>query len=298
MVEVIDSLADLLCNIKEAMQTHFYPKNESDNRYSEKNHTHPVDNELKSNSTYPVQNKIVKAAIDGKAPTSHTHAISSVTGLQGELNDKADANHNHDSRYYTETEVDTKLNGKANSNHNHAIADVTNLQSTLNNKAAASHTHDDRYFTETEVTNKLATKSDTTHNHNNSYVQLADFNDLNTRFNHRSGVRARLIRANSNFVPYPQDTELDNEGTTLQVVVGDKLGVQLYSSDPSISLANRLVNVYINGTHRVLTTNNKGLTTDMIGLNGGGGNGLAFALLKGTSDYYKDIDIKFIEYIN
>ena len=51
--------------------------------------------------------------------------------------------HNHDERYYTESEMDTKLAGKAD----------------------ASHTHDDRYYTETETDTKLNGKSDTGHKH-------------------------------------------------------------------------------------------------------------------------------------
>lgn len=46
---------------------------------------------------------------------------------------KAASSHNHDDRYYTESEVNNLLNGKAPS----------------------SHTHDDRYFTESEVKNML-----------------------------------------------------------------------------------------------------------------------------------------------
>ena len=51
------------------------------------------------------------------APTSHTHSIANVTGLQ------------------------TALDGKAPTSHTHAISDVTNLQTTLDSKAATSHTH-------------------------------------------------------------------------------------------------------------------------------------------------------------
>ena len=47
------------------------------------------------------------------------------------------SSHTHDDRYYTESEINTKLNGKANS----------------------SHTHDDRYYTESEMNTKLNAKA-------------------------------------------------------------------------------------------------------------------------------------------
>jgi hypothetical protein len=52
-----------------------------------------------------------QSALNGKANTSHGHAISDVSGLQ------------------------TALDGKAPTSHSHAISDVTNLQSSLNDKA-------------------------------------------------------------------------------------------------------------------------------------------------------------------
>ncbi len=54
----------------------------------------------------------------------------------------------HDGRYYTEMEMDTKLGGKANS----------------------SHTHDDRYYTESEMNTKLDGKSNTNHGHSGMLV--------------------------------------------------------------------------------------------------------------------------------
>ncbi len=45
-------------------------------------------------------------------PSSHGHAIADVSGLQTALDGKASSSHNHDSRYYTESEIDTKLAGK------------------------------------------------------------------------------------------------------------------------------------------------------------------------------------------
>jgi hypothetical protein len=51
--------------------------------------------------------------------------------------------HAHDGRYYTESEVDTKLSGKSD----------------------VGHTHDDRYYTESEINTKLNGKSNTDHTH-------------------------------------------------------------------------------------------------------------------------------------
>jgi hypothetical protein len=147
----------------------------------------------------------LQTALDGKAPTSHTHTIANVTGLQTALDGKqaagsyAPANgiapsaitgtavittdsrlsdartptaHNHDDRYYTETEMDTFLAGKQASGsyapatgivpsaitgtavittdsrlsdartpvaHTHAIADTTGLQAALDSKMSGSN---------------------------------------------------------------------------------------------------------------------------------------------------------------
>ena len=90
-----------------------------------------VDSSLSSSSTNPVQNKVVNSALNGKANSSHNHSISNITNLQSALDSKSETGHTHDDRYYTETEMDTKLDNKANSTHTHSIGNVTNLQSKL-----------------------------------------------------------------------------------------------------------------------------------------------------------------------
>ena len=87
------------------------------------------------------QGVAIKALIDAldTALDEHGHAIADVSGLQTALNGKAASGHNHDDKYYTETEVDAALSGKADSEHDHAIADVTGLQSALDGKADSSH---------------------------------------------------------------------------------------------------------------------------------------------------------------
>ena len=90
-----------------------------------------VDSSLSSSSTNPVQNKVVKDALDGKAKVQHNHTFATIVNLQSTLDSKSETGHTHDDRYYTETEMNTKLNGKANSSHTHSIGNVTNLQSKL-----------------------------------------------------------------------------------------------------------------------------------------------------------------------
>lgn len=80
--------------------------------------------------------------------------------------DITDFAHTHDDRYYTETEIDTK---------------VSALNTAISGKAASSHTHDDRYYTESEINTKLAGKSDTTHSHaSHLTTAIAASTNLNT----------------------------------------------------------------------------------------------------------------------
>lgn len=63
--------------------------------------------------------EMVKNLNTGKANSSHTHN-------KAEIND---FDHNHDDRYYTESEIDTKLGGKANSSHTHTTSQISGLKS-------------------------------------------------------------------------------------------------------------------------------------------------------------------------
>lgn len=54
-------------------------------------------------------------------------------------NGKASGSHNHDSRYYTETEMNTKLAGKSDTSHNHAGMSINPSSIELNPGASAGH---------------------------------------------------------------------------------------------------------------------------------------------------------------
>ena len=78
-------------------------------------------------------------AISGKADKNHTHIKSQIT----------DFDHTHDDRYYTESEIDTKLSGKADKSHTHTKSEITDFD----------HNHDDRYFTESETNSLLSSRA-------------------------------------------------------------------------------------------------------------------------------------------
>ena len=69
------------------------------------------------------------ASINNKSDKGHKHTKSDIT----------DFDHNHDDRYYTETEVDNLLKGKSDTGHKHEIGDVNGLQTALDGKAPSSH---------------------------------------------------------------------------------------------------------------------------------------------------------------
>ena len=121
--------------------------------------------------------------------------------------------HNHDDRYYTETEVDdaltlkadeadvtTALAGKSDTGHTHDHGSLSGLtdddhtqyhtdargdaryytkaqsDTALSGKSDTGHTHDDRYYTETETDSLLAGKSDSGHTHTSAQVtDLAEY---------------------------------------------------------------------------------------------------------------------------
>ena len=80
------------------------------------------------------QGKVLKGLVDGKAASSHTHDDRYYTEseMNTKLNGKANASHTHDDRYYTESEMNTKLNGKANSSHTHNYAGSSSAGGTAN----------------------------------------------------------------------------------------------------------------------------------------------------------------------
>lgn len=85
---------------------------------------------------------------------------------------KANAEHNHDERYYQQNEIDEKLSKKSDDSHN----------------------HDDRYYTEDEINVKLSKKSDDGHTHDERYYQQNEIDE-------KLKVKANTININTLTIP-------------------------------------------------------------------------------------------------
>ena len=146
--------------------------------------------------------------------------------------DKADAAHNHDGRYYTESEIDSK---------------VASINSAIAGKASSSHTHDDRYYTESEINSKLATKvnSSTFTSHTGDttvHITAAERDDWNTAKTHADSPHAPSnAEANQNAFSNVKvgDTTIaaDSKTDTLTIVAGSNVTITPDATNDAVTIA-------------------------------------------------------------
>lgn len=140
-----------------------------------------VDTTLSSTSSNPIANKTVNAEFD---------AIGDALGaLELAIDGKADDGHNHDSRYYTESEIDTKLSSKSDTTHKHDSIYAAKNHDHVGVYAPVSHDHDSKYDlkgSSATVQTNLNTVSDTL----NSHTSNADIHFTATERTKLSGIAA------------------------------------------------------------------------------------------------------------
>lgn len=118
-------------------------------------------NKSHSHSISDINN--LQTTLDGKVPTSRAvngKALSTNISLSASDVGAANSSHTHDDRYYTETEIDSKLSSKANASHNHnsaydAKGAAADVQENLNAVSDTLDVHIDNldiHFTTTERT--------------------------------------------------------------------------------------------------------------------------------------------------
>ena len=91
---------------------------------------------------YPSE-KLVKAGLDGKANSSHTHSISQITNLQSTLDGKAPLSHTHTKNQITDFPTSMPASdvyewAKASSKPSYGISEISGLQSALDGKVTVS----------------------------------------------------------------------------------------------------------------------------------------------------------------
>ena len=151
-------------------------------------HRHPTDTSRAAQTDLDALAEVVAKKADTSTLTSHTSNKSNPHGVTASqvgaytksevdsaLNGKAPNSHTHDDRYYTETEIDSKvatlntaIEGKAASSHTHSISNITNLQSALDGKADSSHSHNYLPLSGGDMTGNIIIQN------SNSYVGLKD----------------------------------------------------------------------------------------------------------------------------
>ena len=178
--------------------------------------------------------------------TTSTSEVWSSDYTAQQVAGRAALSHNHDDRYYTESEVDTFLAAKAAASHNHDDRYYTEseVDTFLAAKAAASHNHDDRYYTESEVDTFLAAKAPASHNHDSVYIKIADrksaVSSTSTDVYDAGYLNTQLAARMSNTI-----TDMGSSGTLLHQVTNNTLGLKRLAASGTVSLseANGIVTI-------------------------------------------------------
>lgn len=79
--------------------------------------------------------------------TTYDREIAALKQKDSELSGNI-SSHTHDGRYFTKSEINTKLAGKSDTSHSHAWSAITGKPTTF---SPSSHNHNDLYYTKNEI---------------------------------------------------------------------------------------------------------------------------------------------------
>ena len=147
-----------------------------------------------------------------KIKSGESHLKADVNGAYIDLSDKSDVGHTHDDRYFTETEVTTKLAGKSDTDH----------------------THDDRYYTESEIDTKVsALNTSIATKQTSALVTAFQTTPDDTHYPSEKLVKTQLdTKATTTaLTAHTGNTSNPHSVTKAQVGLGNVLNVASYSKD-------------------------------------------------------------------
>lgn len=172
------TLSNLFNHFMELIGLNYYNKNESDGKYALKSDIPAelsVDSSLSASSKNPVQNKVVKNALDGKSDTTHKHTKSDISDFP--IIPSKTSELDNDSNFVT-TEDSRLSDARTPTSHTHTTGDVkdtsaygnigssanatqktinSNINTKLGEKAVASNVYSkSETYTQSEITTLIS----------------------------------------------------------------------------------------------------------------------------------------------
>ena len=203
-------------------------------------------NEAEANSK-----EYIDSVLSGKANISHTHddryyteteIDSKISTLNTSISGKAASGHTHDDRYYTESEIDAKLENKSNTGHTHTIANVSGLQSALDNKetngAAESALANAKSYTDTKIANLINGAPTTLDTLGEIATAMAENEDVVATLDAAIGKKANATHSHAISDVANLQTTLDKKVTTdtEQIITG----LKTFNAPANISLTEQI----------------------------------------------------------
>ena len=263
---------------------------------SDSGHLH--DDRYYVKSTIDSKVTALQSEIDADVKVEADRAKAAEATLQANIDKKSNEGHNHDGRYYTETEIDGKVEAlqeeiaeAVETEADRAKAAETTLQANIDKKANSGHTHDDRYYTETEINTKISNlqseidadvlvetnrakgaentlqanidkKADKSHGNHVPATETAN----NAKFLRNDNTWATVTPANigaaasvhSHNDLYYTETEIDSKVTTLNGLIDGKADKSHGNHVPTTQTANNAVFLRNDNTWQTVTPDNIG----------------------------------------
>lgn len=221
-------------------------------------------------------------------PSTHATIMIIEASALGNIGSSA-----NDNQHTVNDKINTALGNKV---------DKVNGKSLVDNSEITKLGHVEDYANKTVIDNTLGSDS-TTNALSAAQGKALDnkINSLYARDRVTDDYYIRLIRTKSDGTLYDSDSNETWEGTQLQVNTNDKLNIQVFSryGNTVSGLTVTLIMNMVNGNTVRLgkTTNSNGRldVSDSITL-GNNQDGVAYAILKGTSAHQKVTDIAYVTY--
>jgi len=178
--------------------------------------------------------------LDGKSETTHNHdsaylgitakaesakSADSVawTNVSGKPSTYTPSSHTHDDRYYTESEVDTKLGEKANADHTHSEY-LTGITKTMVTTALGyTPPTSDTHWTTTLYAGAKDAKSNAVTTNGNTYIKLYDNNTVRSQLNIK-GSGATSVTTDANGVITISSTDNNTTYSNMTAATADAAG--------------------------------------------------------------------------